>query len=508
MNDINLERNDGMEIDIRRLVRAVVRRFWLVMVSAVIGAAVFLLGTWLLITPTYQSTAMFYVNNRNLSAGDMNRSMSSGDLSTARGLVKSYLVILNTRETLQDVIDYADMNLEAEQLSGMMKAESVDNTEIFRITVTSSDPKQAEQLTNAIAYILPKRISAIMDETSAKVVDAAVAATKPSSPDYKNNTIIGVALGLLLSMGAIVLQELFDVTIRMEEEIASVCSHPVLAAIPDMEENTESRCYNRKKSKTKEGKKTTMVGGDVSVSAAEAYRLLRTKLLYSLGDKKGCRIIGISSALNSEGKSLSAVNLAYSLSQLNQKVLLLDADMRCSTVIGGLPVAKGPGLSDFLTGQNDLNALIQCCGLPEEKQAFSVISSGRIPSNPMELLSSPRMEEFLALLRQYYDYILIDLPPVGVVADALVVSKWTDGFLLVVRQDGCNRLALKNAVRQFAFVDARVLGVVYNGATADGGIFGKDKRSYQKYDHWVQQSYEKTGNESQKEQEKTWEPAI
>ena len=89
-----------------------------------------------------------------------------------------------------------------------------------------------------------------------------------------------------------------------------------------------------------------------------------------------------------------------------------------------------------------------------------------------------------------------------------MVSKWTDGFLLVVRQDGCNRLALKNAVRQFAFVDARVLGVVYNGATADGGIFGKDKRSYQKYDHWVQQSYEKTGNESQKEQEKTWEPAI
>lgn len=503
MNDMNLERNDGIEIDLRRLVDAIMKRIWLVAIAAVVGAVVFLFGTLLLITPTYKSSAMFYVNNSNISVGDVSLSMSSGDLSTSRGLVKSYIVILNTRETLLDVIDYADVDLKVSALSRMIEAEAVDSTEIFRVTVTSPDPNLSEQLANAIAYILPKRISTIIDGTSAKVVDAAVAASKPSSPSYTNNTILGFALGLLMSVGLIVLRELFDITVRTEEDIASVCDHPVLAAVPDMESQTKGGYYGygQKKSDkpgTDAGKKNATVGSDISFAASEAYKLLRTKLQFSFADEGECRIIGVSSALTGEGKSLSAVNLAHSLSQLNKKVLLIDADMRRPTVFTKLPVQKMPGLSNFLAGQNDLNSLIQPCGLPGEERAFAVISSGRIPPNPMELLSSPRMAKFLEVLRQHYDYIIVDLPPVGEVGDALAVAKSIDGFLLVVRQNYCNRLALKDVVRQFAFVDSRILGIVYNCTTEDGGSYGFGKRYYKKYYKSVQSPYEKAGNKARK----------
>lgn len=501
MNDNNLERNDGIEIDLQRLFNAVLRRLWVVVLVSLVSAALFLGGTLMFISPKYKSSAMFYVNNSNINVGNVSVSMSSGDLSTSRGLVKSYIVILNTRETLVDVIDYAGVDRTVAQLSNMIAAESVNDTEIFRVTVTSTDPQEAQKIADAVAYILPKRIGTIIEGTSAKVADAAVVPAKPSSPSYTNNTIIGFALGLLLSVGIIVLRELFDVSVRSTEDIASVCNHPVLAAVPDMEASSKGGYYaysNKKQERgAASGKAPATVGSDISFAASEAYKLLRTKVQFSFADGNDCHIIGVSSALTGEGKSLSAVNLAYSLSQLNKKVLLIDADMRRPSVFTKLPVQKMPGLSNFLTGQNDMNTLIQPCGLPGEERAFAVISSGRIPPNPMELLSSPRMARFLEVLRQHYDYVIVDLPPVGEVGDALALAKSIDGFLLVVRQDYCSRIALKDVVRQFAFVDSKILGIVYNCTTEDGAGYGK--HYYKKYyKNAYENSYEKAFNKNRK----------
>ena len=500
MNEKNFERSEGIELDLPQLVRAVLKRIWIVVLAAVVGAVVTLVGTLLFITPQYQSSAMFYVNNSNISVGDVSVSMSSGDLSTSRGLVKSYIVILNTRETLVDVIDYAGVNRKVAQLADMIEAEAVDNTEIFKVTVTSEDPQEAQKIADAVAYILPKRIGTIIDGTSAKVVDAAVVPANPSSPSYLKNAVLGFALGLLLSVGIIVLREMFDTAIRTEEDISRICDHPVLAAVPDMEAPSKGGYYSGKKQEKGESHKAVAtVGGDISFAASEAYKLLRTKVQFSFADENNCRIIGVSSALTGEGKSLSAVNLAHSLSQLNKKVLLIDADMRRPSIFAKLPVQKMPGLSNFLTGQNDLNSLIQPCGLPGEERAFAVISSGRIPPNPMELLSSPRMAKFLEVLREHYDYILVDLPPVGEVGDALAVAKSLDGFLLVVRQNYCDRVALKNVLRQFAFVDTRILGIVYNCTTEDsGGYYGSGKRYYKKYYKTERSPYEKADTAARK----------
>ena len=206
MEEKNRPGMEDIEIDLSRVFRAVTSRAWLVAIIAILCAALAFAGTFFLITPKYQSSAMFYVNNSNLSLGDTSLSISSGDLSTSRNLVDSYIVILNTRETLVDVVDYAGVPYSYSALRGMIAAEAVNETELFRVTVTSTDPQEAERIANAIAYILPKRIGTIIDGTSARVADAAVVPSSPSSPSYTTNTVLGFLIGFVLSVGLIALR--------------------------------------------------------------------------------------------------------------------------------------------------------------------------------------------------------------------------------------------------------------------------------------------------------------
>ena len=477
------EQAEEMEIDVQELVSELWDKMWYLLVSAVMGAVAAFLITFLLITPLFQSSAMFYVNNSSLSVGDATFSIDSGDISASKSLVDSYIVILKTRESLNDVIDYSGVNRTYEELRSMISAASVNSTEIFEVVVTSPDPAEAEQIAKAIAYILPKRISSIIEGTSAKIVDSAVKATTPSSPSYTMNVLAGFAIGFALAAVFVMLQKLFDITIRSEEDIAQCCDHPVLASVPDMDAPSKGGyyygAYGQEAAKKQGAAATGMVGSQVSFAASEAYKLLRTKLKYSFAAEKGCRVIGVSSALAGEGKSLSSINLAYSLSELGDRVLLIDCDMRRPSLPDKLPIKKKPGLSGFLAGQNTAESLIQNCGIPGSEKAFHVIASGQNPPNPIELLSSERMKELLDAFRKYYDYIILDLPPVGEVSDALAVANKADGVLLVVRQNYCNRIALSSTNRQFEFVNAHILGLVYNCASEGSGKYGK--KYYKKY---------------------------
>ncbi len=479
MSESVAPKKEGIQIDVRRLLNAVISRWWLVAVSAVLCAVLFFVGTFYLVTPQYTSSALFYVNN-NLSIGDTAFSITSGDLSAAKSLVNSYIVILKTRTSLNEVIDYSGVKRTCGELQSMISAASVNSTEVFEVMVKSPDPQEAEKIANAIAYILPKRISSIVEGTSAKVVDYAVVPSAPSSPSYPKKTLLGFAVGFFLSVAYLVIRELFDVTIRSEEDVSLCCDAPILAAVPDMMvQNKGGRYYyygssggNKKKKKPSAATQTPiLLGRNISFAASEAYKLLRTKLQFSFAGETQCPVIGVSSALAGEGKSLSAVNLAFTLAQLDKRVLLIDCDMRRPSLATKLQISKVPGLSNYLTGQATITDVVQPCG-GDVKEGFDVIASGRNPPNPIELISSRSMEDLLNTLRGSYDYILLDLPPVGEVSDALVAAKMADGILLVARQNYGNTVALANAVQQFDFVESRILGVVLNAMTERGGRYG------------------------------------
>lgn len=483
MNETRQEQNQTLEVDLQRLAGALWQKKAVIVLTAVLCAAVMGLGTWFFVTPLYESSAMFYVNNY-ATISDTAGTITSSDITASKDLVDSYIVILNTQSSLDEIIRYAGVSRSAGELEDMMEASAVNSTEIFRVTVTSPDPQEALNIARAITQVLPQRITSILDGTSAKVVDDPRLAVKPSSPSYVLSVLAGFAMGLALSLVVVILRQVFDVTIRSEEDVTQVCSLPILSAVPDMEATSKGGYYTSDKSKSKTGGKAAaeraagQVGAAVPFSVAEAYKLLRTKVQFSFADENDCHVIGVSSALAGEGKSTSAVNLAYSLAQMNNRVLLMDCDLRRPTVPTKLrSVDKIPGLTNYLTRQVPVSEILQ--GVTLDEVNFTVISAGSIPPNPIELLGSERMRKTMDALRQSFDYIIMDLPPVGEVSDAMTAAKLADGILLVVRQNYCNRPALTNAIQQFRFVEARILGAVVSCAEESG--VGYSKKYYKKY---------------------------
>lgn len=213
------------------------------------------------------------------------------------------------------------------------------------------------------------------------------------------------------------------------------------------------------------------VGENLSFAAAEAYKLLRTNLMFSMADEGECRVIGVTSALRGEGKSTTAMNLAYTLAESGKKVLLIEGDMRIPIVAKTLQIADEPGLSAVLAGINKLEEGIKPSGLMD---SLMVIPAGKIPPNPSELLSSARMQQIIEELSDSFDFIILDLPPVNAVSDALAVSGLLSGMIVVVRQNYCDQPALAYAMRQLEFMQVKLLGFVMNYSDPSG-------RGYKKY---------------------------
>jgi len=207
-------------------------------------------------------------------------------------------------------------------------------------------------------------------------------------------------------------------------------------------------------------------GKDLSFAAAEAYKLLRTNILFALPDKQQCNVVGVTSAGSGEGKSTTALNLSYALAEAGKNVLLIEGDMRLPTISRQLTLRPSPGLSNVLAGLNSVRDALQESGLHKRLQ---VISSGDIPPNPSELLGAQSCGILIEVLSSDYDFIILDLPPVTEVADALVASKLTDGMLMVVRKNYANKHALANAIHQLKYVDAKILGIVLTDSSTVKG---------------------------------------
>ena len=235
------EENDYIEIDLVRLLSALWRHFWIILLSMVIfGAAGFGYANYL-ITPLYQSDVQMYVNNADISVGSTSIKFSQGDLLAAQGLVDTYIVILNSRPMLDDVIDELELPYSYEQLKGMIDAEAVNGTEVFQITVTDADRKEAKEIANKIAELLPEHISQVVDGSSVRVVQYAVLAGGPCSPSVMKYLCLGIALGFLISAGIIVLRVLLDRRVHDPEDLAKRYDIPVIAVIPDLEKKGSSK---------------------------------------------------------------------------------------------------------------------------------------------------------------------------------------------------------------------------------------------------------------------------
>lgn len=212
------------------------------------------------------------------------------------------------------------------------------------------------------------------------------------------------------------------------------------------------------------------ISSDLKFRIEEAYKSIRANIMFSVV-KKGCKIIVVSSSLPNEGKTTTTVNLAASISQADQRVLLIDGDLRKPKIHQYFSVSSAPGLTDYLSDVASARHKMDIFGIihPTKYDNLSVITSGTIPPNPAELLGSDFMRDFLNGISKDFDYIIIDTPPLNVVSDALPLIRESDGIVLVVRDNQTTHPELQKALSSLEFIDAKILGFVVNFVESKAG---------------------------------------
>lgn len=231
---------------------------------------------------------------------------------------------------------------------------------------------------------------------------------------------------------------------------------------------------------TTESKKT--LHKNLGFTATEQYKLLRANLNFTIPEDVKCPIIGVTSSMRGEGKSTTAINLAYVIAESGKRVLLIDGDLRIPSIAKKMNIESTPGLTDILVGPEAGQTGVLKARVLDN---WYILPSGVLPPNPSELLGSRRMASTLKVLAEKFDYIIVDLPPVNLVSDALAISPFLTGMIVVIREDYTEKKELENGFRQLQLSNVNILGCVMNESRGDKKYYGKYK--YKKYSSYSEE---------------------
>ncbi len=241
--------NEVITVDLRHILRVLWYRAWIIALVGILAASAGFCYAKFMVQPQYSSSVLLYVNNSSFSVGDIGFSFSASDISAARGLVDTYTEFLKNRTTLERVIQKTEVDYTYQQLYSMINAQPSNETEVMRVTVTCGDPYEAARIANGIAEVLPIRVSEIVDGASMEVVDSAIPNLQKISPSISKYTLIAMLVGVLAAAGILAAVVVMDDTIHSEEMVLEICNYPILARIPNLQENpTDDYSYQYERS--------------------------------------------------------------------------------------------------------------------------------------------------------------------------------------------------------------------------------------------------------------------
>lgn len=461
-----------------RIILKTLRRFWwqivlvTILVAVIVGCVTFLYAR---ANPYFCAQTKYLVISGATTSGNYYQ-----DNLLARQRASDIATIVTTDSATQYILQEAAMDTTVlPRVRDMISVSVADDTCILTVTVRGKDQAYVKELTQAIELHLPIYISEEVfrqDGTRLQVVDQAFltpdALPAAESSHLFRNVVVSAFLACLLAFLVAFLIQLHDRTVYNADTLReSFANTPLIGVIPVWETAPGQ----------KNGKKVDPYGEahdyqDRVLSErapfriAEAYRSLRTNLCYAVPAPGKGVVFGLTSARNGEGKTLTAVNLAISFAGLSKNVLLMEADMRMPTlsrIFGGYHAETG--LSDLLVGiETDYRKCVLSVG---EQQNLHVMPVGTIPPNPQELLASDAMQQLLKTLREEYDVILLDLPPVGVVSDASVIAEGVDRYLMVARANFSDVAAIGRTLGEMEKTSMRAAGFILTDVPTKHGAY-------------------------------------
>ncbi len=391
----------------------------------------------------------------------------------------------------------ADIKVEVNRLAEKYKKDylaALEREKLLRASLENQKNQENQLNESAIEYSLLKRdvdsnrqlyegllqklkeagVMTGLRSSNVRIVDPASAPTEPSSPNIPRNLMMSLLLGLAGGVSLAFILESRDNTVHSLEQAQMITGLPSLAFIPLAAGNNRSLLRPKRLSQT--------VAAAASAShpksqIAEAYRALRTSILLSRGGQSS-KVLMVTSALPQEGKTTTSVNLAIVLAQHDARVLLIEADMRRPGISQVFGFQAEVGLSTVIGQSTALDdAILPIPGISN----LSLLPAGPVPTNPSLILGSSAMRDLLTTLQSKFDFVIIDTPPALTVTDAVLLSRWADSSLLVVRPGVTSKAALRRVCDVLTHVDARVVGMVLNAADStepDQYYYGGQHRNY------------------------------
>jgi len=465
--------------------RIIWRRLWIIgLVAAVLTGVT--VGFSLAQTPMYEASITILVGQ------ERGITETPNDVIGLQQLTQTMVGGVTSRPVAESVIRQQDLRITTEQFLGEhLSAEQVPATQWIQVNYRDSSPERAKRVANAVGDVFSKQVSEVSPSAgaiTATVWERAVVPDEPVSPNPVRNGLLALALGLVLGIGLAFLLEYVDNSWNSPEEMERISGAPTFGIIPGFKGPKIQREVGAPKSPLKTGlrrvgseaetdelaRRLVTVLDPMSV-AAEAYRTLRTNLLYALVDDPP-KVMVLTSPGPGEGKSTTCANLGVVLAQAGKDTLILDCDFRKPVMHRFFNLRNLHGIVDILIGERQLQDVWM-----EPVEGLHVVPAGRIPPNPTELLGARRVSELLASLREEFDYVLVDAPPVGLVSDPAILATQGDGVLLVSDAQNTRKGSVRQAMRSMEAVGAKVLGTVMNNvdfAKSDSYYYGNTYYTY------------------------------
>lgn len=473
-------------LDLPSILRDLLGNWWMILTAGLAGMMAAWLALELVYTPVYTSTATLLV-----SARDSSYSTAASDVSAASTMTETFAQLLDSNILKKKVQE--DLGLS--ELPGEITAQVVDNTNLLTVEVSARHPDEAFQVLRGVLDNYDQVTGYVLKNVVLRELDPPTVPTSPSNQVNESRTLQLAAIGCAGAM-ALVLAVLsyFRDTIKNQDDLAAKLDPGRYLTV------YHERKYKSLASRLRREKRAILLTDPTaSFLFVETFKKLRTRLLYQAGDR-GCQVLLVASVAENEGKSTVAANIALALALKQERVVLIDGDLRRPALYKLLtkPVPPSAELSSFLRGEIPVDDLL----LQERKTGLNLILSSKDCQDSTELVSGERMAGLIEAVKGMTDYVVIDTPPMALMADAEVLAEYADVALLVVRQDTSTARQINDAADTLEASHAKLLGCVFNnvrtgfGARAERGYgygygYGRYGKGYGGYD-----GSNKTGSDS------------
>ena len=455
---------DSVRGSIHGIIRSVLRGWWIIALAGLLCSLV-ALAVCLVQEPVYQSSSKLYVT---AGSDDNTTAAYQGSLASQQR-VASYAELASSDAVVSQAIEQGGLDLSASEAKSMISASATSQSVLVTITARSGNAGQAADLSNAIAGSLSDYVSRLESPAAGgpplariTVVSPAVAASSPVSPTTFRNVVVGLFGGMIVGGLLVIVRARYGLRIDNESDLEDSFDVPVLASIAS-------------DSSVASGRPIDFSSG--ASTSAEGFRMLRTGLSF-VGVSADLKSILVTSAVAGEGKSTTSINLARALVEAGKRVCLVDADLRRPQIGKRLGLNGDIGLSSSFGKRAEISTFIQ----PSEYAGLDVLTSGSIPPNPSELLSSSEAFELLRTLEELYDCVIVDSAPILAVADSVALSRAVDGSVLVVRSRVSRYDQLARAIDQLEAAGSRLAGLVLTDVENSGGSHGYGAYWYARVD--------------------------